>query len=45
MGHIHFLMRSLNNVRTELAPYVLAYNIKRVAALIGIQGLMLAIAA
>ena len=45
MGHTHFLTRRLKNVRTEMALNVLAYNIKRVVALIGIQGLMRAIAA
>lgn len=45
MGHTHFLTRRLKNVRTEMALNVLAYNIKRVVALIGIRGLMRAIAA
>lgn len=30
MGHIHFLTRTLKNVRPEMALNVLAYNIKRV---------------
>ena len=37
------LMRRLKNVRTEMALNVLAYNIKRVISLIGIQGLMAAL--
>lgn len=45
MGHTPFLTRRLKNVRTEMALNVLAYNIKRVVALIGIRGLMRAIAA
>lgn len=45
MGHTHFLMRRLKNVRTEMALNVLAYNIKRVVSLIGIRRLMQAIPA
>lgn len=40
MGATHFLTRRLKNVRTEMALNVLAYNIKRVIALIGIRRLM-----
>lgn len=43
MGTTHFLTRRLKNVRTEMALNVLAYNIKRMVALIGIRGLMAAI--
>ena len=43
MGATHFLMRRLKNVRTEMALNVLAYNIKRMVALVGIKGLMAAI--
>lgn len=43
MGTTHFLMRRLRNVRTEMALNVLAYNIKRMVALVGINGLMAAI--
>ena len=43
MGTTHFLTRRLRNVRTEIALNVLAYNIKRMAALIGIRGLMAAV--
>ena len=45
MGTTHFLMRRLANVRTEMALNVLAYNIKRMVALVGIKGLMAAIPA
>lgn len=40
MGSTHFLTRRLKNVRSEMALNVLAYNIKRMAALIGVRGLM-----
>jgi transposase len=43
MGTTHFLTRRLKNVRTEMALNVLAYNIKRMVALIGIRRLMEAI--
>lgn len=43
MGATHFLTRRLKNVRTEMALNVLAYNIKRMVALIGIRRLMQAI--
>ena len=45
MGHTHFLTRRLKNVRSEMALQVLAYNIKRMVALIGIPRLMQAIQA
>jgi transposase len=45
MGTTHFLMRRLKNVRTEMALNVLAHNIKRMVAMIGIRGLMAAIPA
>ena len=45
MGTTHFLMRRLKNVRTEMAQNVLAYNIKRMIAMIGNRGLMAAIPA
>ena len=40
MGHTHFLTRRLKNVSADMALNVLAYNIKRVVALIGMRGLM-----
>lgn len=40
MVHTHFLTRRLNILRSEMALNVLAYNIKRVVALIGIRGLL-----
>ncbi len=45
MGATHFRMRRLKNVRTEMAFHVLAYNIKRVIALIGVRRLLDAIPA
>ncbi len=45
MGATHFRMRRLQHVRTEMAFHVLAYNIKRMIALIGVRGLLAAIPA
>jgi hypothetical protein len=42
-GACHFLTRRLQGVCTEMALNVLAYNIKRMFALVGIRGLMAAI--
>lgn len=38
MGAAHFRMRRLKSVRTEMAFDVLAYNIKRMIALISVRG-------
>jgi transposase len=43
MGATHFRMRTLKNVRTEMAFHVLAYNIKRMISLVGVRGLLNAI--
>jgi len=43
MGATHFLTRTLDKVRTEMSLHVLAYNIKRVIAIIGVEPLMAAI--
>ncbi len=43
MGATHFLTRTLDKVRTEMSLDVLAYNIKRVIAIIGVKPLMAAI--
>jgi len=45
MGATHFRMRTLKNVRTEMAFHVLAYNIKRTINLLGVRGLLNAIPA
>ena len=45
MGATHFLMKRLNNVKTEMALSVLAYNLTRVMNIIGTKPLMAAIRA
>jgi hypothetical protein len=45
MGSTHFLTRTLKQVRTEMSLHVLAYNIKRVIAIIGVGPLLQAIRA
>ena len=45
MGSTHFLTRTLKRVSTEMSLHVLAYNIKRVIAIIGVGPLMEAIRA
>jgi len=45
MGSTHFLTRGLKNVSSEMSLNVLAYNFKRVIALIGKDALMAAIKA
>jgi len=45
MGTTHFQMRTLKNVSTEMALHVLAYNFKRVMAIMGIGPLMAAMRA
>ncbi|HDR9163014.1 TPA: transposase, partial [Burkholderia vietnamiensis] len=35
MGYTHFLTRRLANVSTEMSLHVLAYNLKRVIAILG----------
>jgi transposase len=45
MGATHFLMRTLERVRTEMSLHVLAYNLKRVMQLLGIGGLIAAMMA
>jgi len=42
MGRSHFRMRRLKNVGTEMSLHVLAYNIKRVIALMGAPKLIAA---
>jgi transposase len=37
MGATHFLMRGLAHVNTEMSLYVLAYNLKRVIKVLGMQ--------
>jgi transposase len=45
MGHTHFLMKRLPNVRTEISLHVLAYNLKRVMQILGTAPLIAAIQA
>jgi hypothetical protein len=45
MGATHFKMRRLENVRTEMSLHVLAYNLKRMIAILGVQPLMAAMRA
>jgi transposase len=45
MGATHFLTRTLKRVATEMSLHVLAYNMKRVIAILGIGPLMAAIPA
>lgn len=43
MGATHFLMKGLKNVQIEMSLSVLAYNIKRMIAIMGIKPLIAAI--
>jgi transposase len=45
MGHTHFLTKTLPRVRTEMSLHVLAYNLKRVMAILGTKPLMAAMRA
>ncbi len=45
MGSTHFQMKTLKRVRTEMALHVLAYNLKRVMTIIGIDPLIAALSA
>ena len=45
MGRGHFKTRRLKNVGTEMSLHILAYNIKRAIALVGVPGLISAMQA
>jgi hypothetical protein len=45
MGASHFLTKTLPKVRTEMSLHVLAYNMKRMIAIFGIQPLLQAMRA
>lgn len=45
MGATHFLTKGLDRVKTEMSLYVLAYNFRRLMALMGIASMMNAIRA
>jgi hypothetical protein len=40
MGATHFRVKTLKHVTTEMALHVLAYNLKRVMAILGVQELL-----
>jgi hypothetical protein len=40
MGSTHFLCRTLPRVRTEMSLHVLAYNLKRVMRILGIEEML-----
>jgi hypothetical protein len=43
MGATHFLTQTLKRVSTEMSLHVLAYNLKRVIAILGVSPLIAAI--
>jgi len=43
MGATHFLTRTIKRVSTEMSLHVLAYNLKRVIAIVGVETLVAAI--
>ena len=45
MGYTHFQMKTLKHVSTEMSLHVLAYNFKRVLAILGVKPLLQAIKA
>jgi hypothetical protein len=45
MGATHFKMKTLKHVATEMALHVLAYNMTRVMAILGVPELIKAIRA
>ena len=45
MGRSHFKLRRLENVGTEISLQILAYNIKRAIALVGVPRLIAAMQA
>ncbi len=45
MGTTHFFTKGLEHARAEMSLHILAYNMKRVMKIIGIQNLMVAMRA
>jgi hypothetical protein len=45
MGSTHFLMKTLEKVKTEMSLHVLAYNLKRMINILGAGALLRALAA
>ena len=43
MGSTHFLTKTLEHVSTEMSLHVLAYNLKRVMGIVGVNPLIKAI--
>ncbi len=43
MGWTHFLTKTLERVSTEMSLHVLAYNVKRVINIVGVESLIKAI--
>lgn len=43
MGYTHFLTKTLDRVSTEMSLHVLAYNLKRLMAILGTDGVMAAV--
>ena len=43
MGSTHFLMKRLENVKTEMSLHVLAYNMKRAINILGVPAIMAAL--
>jgi hypothetical protein len=44
MGSTHFLMTTLEKVRTEMCLHVLAYTLKRIVNILGVRPLLRALA-
>ncbi len=44
MGSTHFLMKTLEKVKTEMSLHVLAYNLKRMINILGVGPLLKALA-
>lgn len=45
MGSTHFLMRRMDNVKTEMSLHVLAYNLRRMISIFGVPRLIAAMRA
>ena len=45
MGSTHFLMKTLEKVKTEMSLHVLAYNLKRMINILGVGPLLKALEA
>jgi len=40
MGARHFLMKRLDNVKTEMSLHVLSYNLRRMISIVGVPALI-----